>query len=163
MCRRLFLNLLHEKFTDKEQFEKILDYPTLKDAAQGAMNLIAALATKHGIKEKFSFTPSKAPPHAFIFPENKSVEEIKTRIIFSHYNHPGKEWGRKVGRAISTLILTAKDIIPTWAMLDIREVKGYATELQKALDKEPPPPPPARALQKTENTKDKMCTFLSWM
>ena len=91
MCRRLFLKLPHEKFSNKEQFELEHEYPTPKEAAEGTMKLTLTLATKHVIKENVSLTPRKAPPHAFIFPKNKSEEEIKTRILFSHFNHPGKK------------------------------------------------------------------------
>ena len=82
MSRHLFLNLLHDKFSDKGQFEHVQEYPTPKDTSEGTMRLIANLASKHGLREKFSFTPGKAPPHAFMFLKNKSKEEIKTCIFF---------------------------------------------------------------------------------
>ena len=62
MCRCLFLNLLLEKFSDKNQFDLIHKYPTPKDAIDGTMDLLKNLARKHGLSEKFSFSPSKAPP-----------------------------------------------------------------------------------------------------
>ena len=111
MCRCLFLNLLLEKFYDKDQFEFVCKYPTPKDAIDGTMDLLANLAKKHGLSDKFSFSPSKAPPHAVISQKNKSQKEIKLRILFSHFNHPGKEWGRKIGRALPLLIKTAKEIV----------------------------------------------------
>ena len=37
MCGQLFLNLLHGKISNKEQFEMIHDYPTPKEAAEAAI------------------------------------------------------------------------------------------------------------------------------
>ena len=65
MCCCLFLNLLLEFFSNKEQFHLVHEHPSPQEAAEGAMNLIKNLPTKHGLEGIFSFSPGKAPPKAW--------------------------------------------------------------------------------------------------
>ena len=69
-----------------------------------------------------------------IMPKNKSEHQvIKVRIIFSHFSHPGKAHGRVVGRALSVLVNLAQELLPTWAILKIEEVREYTEELGRRL------------------------------
>ena len=135
MCRKLFYKMLQTTFSDPEQFKMVHAVPEGKKATEEAMQWakkeIEQNSKKHGIHGKFKFTKGKKAPHAFVFPTNKSDHpKIKTRILFPHFSHPGKDWGRKIGRALTKLIELAKQLLPTWAMLDIRDMKTYAQDVQ---------------------------------
>ena len=101
---------------------KLDDEDTVEEADASANGLLMALAEKNGVQNGFKDTNKKKLPHTLISPKNKSNESITIRALFSHFNHPGKEYGLKIGRAIGLLIKLAKDILPTWAILKTTEV-----------------------------------------
>ena len=76
------LRQLLENFSKKDQFHLVREFSSPQEANEGTMNVIRNLAKKHGLDKKIRFTPGKAPPHAFIYPKNKSEEEIKLIIYY---------------------------------------------------------------------------------
>jgi hypothetical protein len=127
MCKRLFYKIVREKFMDTSQFHLEGEGATCEEASALAMAILKRGAGDNDLLHKFLFEAAARAPHAFLYPKNKSEGElIKIRILFSHFRHPGKKWGRVVGRALSLLIRVAVEVLPTWAILDIREVKSFS-------------------------------------
>ena len=136
MCRRLLYCYVLLLYSYAEQFECLHTCNPIRQAEEKAMELPREAAGQYALDRHFRPRKRTRPPHSFVFPKNKSAEWdniTKFRILFSHFAHPMKEFGRKVGRASSVLINIARDRMPTWAILKIGEVRQYFQNAEEAM------------------------------
>ena len=76
----------------------------------------------------FHCSARTSPPVTFPFLKHKSDEftdTLKWRLMFSHFSHPIKLHGRLIGRCLTLLISAANQMLDTWAILDVRDVRAY--------------------------------------
>ena len=70
---------------------------------------------------------------SFMFVHQKSdklIGELKWSILLSHSHHPFKQYGRRVGRAPTVLTQGVVAVFDTWAILNMREVRDFASRVQ---------------------------------
>ena len=133
MCRKLLYRYTLLTYSDTSQFECMHTFDSMEQAATHALSLLHEYAEDHALAHTFEHTKSRRPPHSFLFPKNKSEEwagGTKFRLLFSHFAHQMKVFGRLVGRALSLLIAVARDVLPTWAILRIPEVRDFVQRAQ---------------------------------
>ena len=137
MCGKLYWSKTIEASQDEKQFEEISvekDHPTTNEVA---LQRVAEAAQEKGLAEYWRETAASGPPSAYCLPKNKMTEEVggawKARVNFSPFSHPIKPRGKIVGRALSLLLKTATAHMTCFEMVDIRDVKGYAEQVQKSL------------------------------
>ena len=63
------------------------------------------------------------------------IAELKWRILFSHFHHPLKRYGQRVGRALTLLIKAVVQVFDTWAMLNTGDVREFAGRVESSLSK----------------------------
>ena len=138
MCGKLYWSKTIQAFNDEKQFEELSVEQDHQTANEVALQKLAAAAQDKGLAEFWKETATSGPPSAYCLPKNKMTEEVggawKARVIFSHFSHPIKARGKIIGRALSLLLKTATAHMHCFEMVDIRDVKGYAEQVQKSLD-----------------------------
>ena len=138
MCRHLFLRYVRLLYQDDVQFETLHTLPTVKAAKQVALDMLLQSATEAGLAPFLQRGPSFGVPCSFVFVKNKSNEliaELKWRILFSHFHHPLKKYGQRVGRALSLLIKAVVQVFDTWAILNTGDVREFAGRVESSLSK----------------------------
>ena len=98
----------------------LADFNTPKEATKYATKLLHQHARTCGVHKQWRESKHSAAPHSFILPENKMREwqgEWEQRVLFSHYRHPMRYWGRLVGRALTLLLKEGKCFLPSTAIL----------------------------------------------
>ena len=139
MCGKLYWSKTIEAFQDDKQFEEISVEQDHQTANEVALQKLADAAQHKGLAEFWRETAASGPPSAYCLPKNKMTEEVggawKARVIFSHFAHPIdiKARGKIIGRALSLLLKTATAHMHCFEMVNIRDVKGYAEQVQKSL------------------------------
>ena len=137
MCGKLYWTKTIIAFKDEVQFEELSIEKDHYTANEVALQKLAAAAQEKSLAEYWRETAASGPPSAYCLPKNKMTEEQggawKARIIFSHFAHPIKARGKIIGRALSLLLKTATAHMHCFEMVDIRDVKQYAEQVQTSL------------------------------
>ena len=63
----------------------------------------------------------------------EAAKRLKFRVVFSHYNHPLKRYGQKMGRCLSLLVNEAARVLKSVEMVKIHDVKTYAQQVSETL------------------------------
>ena len=132
MCRQLFLRYVRLLYEDDVQFETLHTLSTVK------ADMLLQSATEAGLAPFLQRGPSFGVPCSFVFVKNKSNEliaELKWRILFSHFHHPLKKYGQRVGRALTLLKKTVVQVFDTWAILNTGDVREFAGRVESSLSK----------------------------
>jgi hypothetical protein len=128
VCRTFYFRLLVATYTDKNQFLEVSTEATQKKARSVAMTLLKKSLDAVNLGHRFSTGKGKKPPNSFLFIKNKSNESsgtIKTRVLFSFFSDPCKEYSRRVGRCLSLLIKVGRSYMQTLEMTNMVEVKDW--------------------------------------
>ena len=147
MCKRLFFSYIRILYSDPEQFEILGDFPTVVDAKVFALQKLMDAARQFGLTKYFRCSARTSPPVSFPFLKHKSDEftdTLKWRLLFSHFSHPMKQHGRLISRCLTLLISAATQMLDTWAILDVRDVRAYVEKLNSAMARLYPSGPPPR-------------------
>ena len=144
MCKCLYYKKLLQIYSDETQFEVLADFHTPKEATQYATKLLHQHACTCGVHKHWRESKQSAARHSFIFPKNKMREwqgEWKQRVLFSHYRHPMRYWGRLVGRALTLLLKEGKRLLPSTAILTTRCVTRFVRRWNTWFSQQPQHPP----------------------
>jgi hypothetical protein len=138
MCPVLYFRSIDTLYSDPMQFAVLHEYPSLPEAHQAALDQLWTLVVKYDLARYWKSGKTKSAPVSFCLPKNKSDEFLnilKWRILFSHYRHPMRWYGRLIGRCLTLLINLCPYYLPSLEMPHTKDllsaVRYWNTRLQE--------------------------------
>ena len=130
MCKRLYAQLLLQHYGDDAQFELLHDSASQSDAEQYAQQYLYTRACQLKLQRFFKLGRRYGPPSTFVLVKNKSMERegegLKLRLVFSYFNHPMKQYAKRIGRCLNVLLEEAKTALHTFEMTKVHDIVQWA-------------------------------------
>ena len=158
LCHCLYYKYVVTLYDDPKQFEVVSTHSTPRIAQEVALADLRQRAEQAGLLRFWKGGKKKGAPSSFIMPKNKSVETkgiLKWRILFSHYSHPLRWWGRLIGRCLTMLVNMGQELFDSLEMPHTKDLLRVVRSWNAALatldlpsrptpsnPANPPPPPP---------------------